>query len=354
MNPIGRIVTLLAAALAAAAGTPPARAVAGGDDAPRKVRVLATTTDLAAIAREVGGDAVDVSCLTRGPEDPHFLDARPSFVRLAHDADLFLKVGMELEVGYEGPIVLDARNPRIQPGKPGYCDASAGIDALDVPAGPVDRSMGDVHRLGNPHYLLDPVRAKVVAATVAGALGGVDPVRATAYRDRAREFAGRVDDAMFGAALVKEIPVRRLERLLAEGRLPAYLAGKGLEGKVGGFAKLLAPHAGAKVAEYHRSFAYLLDRFGLKSVASLESKPGIPPTPRHLKSVGETMRAEGARLVLCTAFQPRAAADATAEAAGGRVVVLPHMPGALPGSDGYLGSVGLAVRTLAAALEAGK
>src|SRR5688572_1357081 len=127
------------------------------------VNVLTTTTDLAAIAREVGGDAVKVSSLAKGPEDPHFLDARPSFARMARDADLFVKVGLDLEAGYEGPIVLQARNPRIQPGTPGYCDASAGVDLLEVPAGTVDRGLGDVHAGGNPHYLLDPVRAKGVA-----------------------------------------------------------------------------------------------------------------------------------------------------------------------------------------------
>ena len=153
--------TELAAIAAAAllAGT-------AGAQEPAKVRVLATTTDLAALVREVGGDAVQVDCLTTGPEDPHFLDARPSFVRLAHEADLFVKIGMELEIGYEVPIVRDARNPRIQPGAPGYCDASAAVDRLEVPTGTVDRSLGDVHPQGNPHYLLDPVRAKAVQAAL--------------------------------------------------------------------------------------------------------------------------------------------------------------------------------------------
>jgi zinc/manganese transport system substrate-binding protein len=353
-NPLRRTMNRLgAAALGAAAlllpllpGPPPARA-----QEPARIRVLATTTDLREIAREVGGDAVEVSCLTRGPEDPHFLDARPSFVRLARDAELFVKTGMDLEVGYEGPIVLDARNPRIQPGKPGHCDASVAVDKLDVPTAPVDRSMGDVHAQGNPHYLLDPVRAKTVAATVADALAAVDPKRADAYRARSRDFARRVEEAMFGVDLLKDAPARRLERLLAEGRLLAYLDGKGWRARLGGWASLLAPHSGAKVVDYHRTFAYLLDRFAMVSVASLEPKPGVPPTPLHARSVGETMKATGARFVLCSVFQPKGVAESVAAAAGGRVLVLPHMPGALPRTEGYLESMDAAVRELSRALK---
>jgi len=337
-----------AAAVAAAlllAGAAPAQEA-------KPVRVLATTTDLAALVREVGGDAVSVDCLTTGPEDPHFLDARPSFVRAAHDADLFVKVGMDLEAGYEVPIVRDARNPRIQPGAAGHCDASAAVDRLEVPTGAVDRSLGDVHPQGNPHYLTDPVRAKAVAGTIAESLGRVDPARAARYRDAAAAFSRRADEAMFGGAILSEVPARRLERLLARGELGSWLKEKGLEGKIGGFARALLPFSGTEVVQYHAHFTYLLDRFHIRVAANLEPKPGIPPSPGHVRTVVEAIRAARAPAILRTCFNPPSVPDAVAGETGARVVVLSHMPGAVGEDADYLSFVERNVRLLAAALGA--
>jgi ABC-type Zn uptake system ZnuABC Zn-binding protein ZnuA len=324
---------------------------AAAADEPKTLNVLATTTDLAAIAREVGGDAVTVNCLTRGPEDPHFIDARPSYSRLAHDADVFLKVGLELEIGYEVPIVRDARNARIQPGSPGYCDASAGIDLLDIPSGTVDRSMGDVHPLGNPHYLLDPYRAKTVATTIAATLGKVDPARADAFTKRAEEFGARVDAALFGKELLAAAPARRLARLLADGKLGAWLEEKGLAGKAGGWAAEMLPYSGAKVVSYHALFNYLLDRFHVQSVASLEPKAGIPPTPRHVRTVVEVMRAQRVPAILCAIYNPKDVAESAAREAGAEVVTLAHMPGAVGEAGDYVSFVDGNVKALAKALS---
>lgn len=325
-------------------------AAAASAEEPKVVNVLATTTDLAAIAREVGGDAVKVASLAKGPEDPHFIDARPSFIRMAKDADLFLKIGMELEVGYEGPLVLQARNPRIQPGTPGYCDASLKVDKLEVPEGVVDRSLGDVHPDGNPHYLLDPVRAKTVAAEIAEALAGVDPPRADAYRERAKAFAARIDDRMFGAKLLARAPAKRLERMLAEGKLAAYLKEKGWESDLGGWAKEMVPFAGSKVVSYHALFLYLLDRFHLEDAAHLEPKPGVPPSPRHTQKVIEDMKARGIRALLATVFNPKDVSENVAKETGARLVILAHMPAAVEGTDDYAAFVDHNVKALAAAL----
>jgi zinc/manganese transport system substrate-binding protein len=316
----------------------------------KAVRVLTTTTDLAALAREVGGDAVKVDSLARGPEDPHFLDARPSFSRMAKDADLFVKVGMELEIGYEGPIVLQSRNPRIQPGTPGFCDASAVVDKLEVPTGVVDRSLGDVHPDGNPHFLLDPVRAKAVAARIAESLAAVDPARAEAYRGRAAGFAKRIDEAMFGAKLLERAPAKRLERLLSEGKLAAYLKDKGWEGDAAGWSKTMMPFAGAKVASYHSMFTYLLDRYHLVDAAHLEPKPGVPPSPRHTQEVMEAMKTQGVRALLATAYNPKDMSETVAKGTGAQVVVLAHMPSAVPGTDDYFSCTDYNVRALASAL----
>jgi len=317
---------------------------------PKVVNVLATTTDLAAIAREVGGDSVKVSSLAKGPEDPHFIDARPSFIRMAKDADLFLKIGMELEAGYEGPLVLQARNPRIQPGTPGYCDASAGVDKLEVPTGTVDRSLGDVHPDGNPHYLLDPVRAKAVANTIADSLAAVDPPHSDAYRERAKAFAARMDDRMFGAKLLARAPAKRLERLLAEGKLAAYLKEKGWEADLGGWAKEMVPFAGAKVVSYHALFLYILDRFHLDDAAHLEPKPGVPPSPRHTQQVMEAMKAQGTRVLLASVFNPKDISEAVSKETGAKVVILAHMPSAVEGTDDYASFVDHNVKALAAGL----
>jgi len=318
---------------------------------PKRIRVLTTTTDLAALAREVGGDAVQVDCLTAGPEDAHFLDARPSFVRKAHEADLFVKVGMGLELGYEVPIVRDARNPRIQPGTAGYCDASSVIDRLEVPTGTVDRSMGDVHPEGNPHFLTDPVRAKAVAGAIADSLARVDPPRTDRWKAGAEAFARRVDEAMFGKDLLEAAPVRRLERLLARGELAGWLEEKGLEGKAGGWARTMLPLAGTKVVAYHGHFTYLLDRFGIGTAAYLEPKPGVPPTPGHLRTVVETMKAGKVLTVIRTVFNPATVAEAVARETGARVEVLAHMPGATEGTEDYLSFVGANVERLAGAVR---
>jgi ABC-type Zn uptake system ZnuABC Zn-binding protein ZnuA len=317
---------------------------------PKRINVLTTTTELREIARAVGGDAVEVRSLAKGPEDPHFIDARPSFVRMAHDADLFVKTGMELEIGYEGPIVRDARNARIQPGTPGFCDASVDVDKLEVPTGVLDRSLGDVHPDGNPHYLADPVRAKIVAGTIAGSLARVDPTRADAFKARAEEFGRRIDGALFGEKLLSHAPAKRLERLLSEGKLAAYLKEKGWDQDLGGWAKELVPFAGAKVVEYHELFTYLADRFHIEEIAHLEPKPGIAPTARHVQEVMETIRKNGIRALIVAVFQPKDVPESVGRETGAKVVVLAHMPGALPDTDDYLAMVDHNVKALAAAL----
>src|SRR5262245_39411666 len=266
------------------------RAAAGDDVA--KLRVLATTTDVRELCKEVGGADVDVTCLTKGPEDPHFLDARPSFVKAAAEADALVVTGMELEIGYEPLLLSESRNGRIQKGQPGYVDCSAEIAKLEVPTGTVDRSQGDVHPFGNPHYLTDPVRAKQAAKTIAGAFATIDAPRAEGYRKRLADFQHRVDVALWGEALLAEQKAERLENRLADGTLVAFLAQRKLEGKLGGLAADLAPFSGRKVVAYHGTMRYLLDRFHLEEIGQLEPKPGIPPSPRHLAELEERMKAE--------------------------------------------------------------
>src|SRR6185503_8557364 len=164
-------ISALTLALSLAAASPPAPSPA----LEAKVNVLTTLTDFRDIAAQIGGDRVEATSLLKGPEDPHFVDAKPGFIRAANKADLFIKNGMELEIGYEPMIVAESRNPKIQPGSSGNCDVSAGVRKLEVPTKAADRSMGDIHSFGNPHYMLDPVNAKIVAQSIRDRLKAVDP-----------------------------------------------------------------------------------------------------------------------------------------------------------------------------------
>lgn len=319
---------------------------------PTKLKVLTTTTDLRELAKEVGGDDVEVTCLMKGPEDPHFLEARPSFVRAAAAADALVVTGLELEVGYEPLLVGDSRNAKIQQGQPGYIDASKGIDPLEVPTGVVDRSHGDVHAGGNPHYLADPVRAKAAAKTIADAFAVIAPDHAAAFGKRLADFRGRVDVAMFGADALAAQPADRLERRLRDGTLLRFLKERGLDGKLAGHAAALAPYAGRKVVVYHGTFLYLLDRFHIEEAAQLEPKPGVPPTPKHLLGVVAKMKAEGLKTVLHTVFQPARTAQSVADEAGGTAVRLSHQPDSVPETSTILAMLRSNVEALTRAFAA--
>lgn len=312
--------------------------------------VLVSTTDLREIAKEIGGRHVAVTCLTKGPEDPHFIEARPSLIRAAAKADVLIVVGADLEIGYEPLLLSESRNKKIQKGSAGYVDVSTGIPKLEVPTGPVDRSMGDVHPDGNPHFLLDPARAKKAAATITDAFVANDPSHADDYRAGLTAFQHEVDVAMWGEPLLAEVPAKRLERYLARGKLREYLREKGLESKLGGLAAVLSPYAGRKVVSYHGLFVYLLDRFGIEEAAKLEPKPGIAPTPTHLARVVARMQADDARVILHASFQPARNVERAAQLSGGTGVELAHMPGALPGTASYVDTLRHNVTKLAEAL----
>ncbi len=342
-----KFLVFLAAALAASATA--ARVAADERD---NLKVLATTTELRELCREVGGDDVAVTCLMKGPEDPHFLDARPSFIRAAAEADALVVTGMELEVGYEPLLLSESRNGKIQKGRPGYVDCSVDIDKLEVPTGDVDRSLGDVHPFGNPHYLIDPVRAKKAAKTIADAFATIDPSRGDAFRKRLADFDKRLDEAMWGPALLAEQKVERLENRLQDGTLLEFLKTRKLDGKLAGLAAALAPFAGRKVVAYHANMNYLADRFHLEQIGTLEPKPGIPPSPKHLAELADLMKARNAKLVLYTAYQPQRAAEAFAEQVGGVAVKIAHQPDAVAGTSTYLDMLTFNVKALAQAFRA--
>ncbi len=256
------------------------------------LQVVTTTEDLAALVQAVGGAQVSVQAIARGDLDPHFIDAKPSFMLKLANADLVVCIGMELEVGWLPSLLTGSRNPKVQAGTAGYLDASRTIQAIEVPTGSIDRSRGDLHAQGNPHYWLDPENGRVVARVLAERLGQIDPAHVAAYQGNLGAF----------------------EQMLTT--------------KQAVWAAQMAPLRGTAVVGYHSTFDYFCARHGLRVVGFIEPKPGIPPAPAHTLQLGATAKEAHARFVLVEPFHDPRDARPVAEAAGAKVVQLPSSVGA--------------------------
>jgi zinc/manganese transport system substrate-binding protein len=300
---ISRLALAAGAFALAAAGLPsPAHAA---------LKVVSSIPMLGSLAKEVGGDRVEVQALGKGYQDPHFVEAKPSLMLVLNHADLLLHVGLELEIGWLPPLVLGSRNPRIQTGELGNLDCSQSIPVLDVPRTRVDRSMGDIHPQGNPHYWLPPANAKIIAGEIAQRLGQIDPEGKTEYDRRLAAFDRRVD------AQVKE------------------------------WQPLIAKLRGTKVATYHKSWTYTSQWLGLEEVGYVEIKPGIPPDPSHLVQLIAAMKNAGAKLLLMESFYNKTTAQLVADKSGARLLVLPTDVGAAPAAKDWFSLVGLILQDLA-------
>lgn len=283
-----------------------------------KLSVVATTPEFGAIASAVGGDKVSVLNLAKPTEDPHFVDARPTHIVTLNRADALIEGGADLEIGWLPPLIEGARNPKILSGAPGRIVASDGIQLLDIPSS-VDRSRGDVHAAGNPHFMMDPLNGKIVAAHIADSFCKLDASGCAAYRSNLAAFQGRLDE------------------------------------KTKEWSAQLAPYSGTSLVTYHSTWRYFAQRFGLKSEIFLEPKPGIPPSPPHLAEVIGKMTAQGIKIILLEPYQSRKVAEAVASHTGAKVVDVAQFPGARPGTDGdYLALMDANVKAVAAALAAGK
>jgi zinc/manganese transport system substrate-binding protein len=281
-----------------------------------KLAVVATTPDFAAVAREIGGDKVEVTTLARPTEDPHFVDARPSFIVKLNHADVLIEGGAELELGWLPPLLEGARNPKLDPGAPGRVACSQGIQLLEVPS-TLDRSKGDIHAAGNPHFMVDPVNARIVAEHIADSFCKVDSRSCDAYRANLKKFSDQLD------------------------------------AKLAEWQKTLAPFNGRRIVAYHNTWPYFAQRFGVKIDLFLEPKPGIPPTPAHLAEVIAKMKAENIRVVLVEPFQNRRTAERVAEETSAKVVETSQYPGGVKGTEaGYTQLLDNLVNSLAKALDA--
>ena len=265
--------------------------IAGSAHAQGKLTVVTTTEDLAAIAREVGGDQITVEAIARGYQDPHFVEAKPSFILKLQKADLLIVVGKELEIGWLPPLITQSRNAKIQVGAAGYLDASTQARILDIPQGQITRAMGDVHPLGNPHYWLDPENGKIIAREIADKLGELRPADKAGFSQRAAAFSSRVTEAE--------------KRWLA----------------------MIAPYKGVKVVTYHRSFPNLADRFGLNVIGYVEPRPGIPPTPQHTLDLINEMKAQNVKVMLIEPYFDLKTPNSIGRATGAEVLVMPPSVG---------------------------
>jgi zinc/manganese transport system substrate-binding protein len=283
--------TLAVLALAISAGTASAQG---------KLNVMTTTEDLAAIAREVGGDRITVESIARGYQDPHFVEAKPSFILKLQKADLLIAVGRELEIGWLPPLVQQSRNRKIQPGAEGYLDASTKARILDIPTGQVTRAMGDVHPQGNPHYWLDPENGKIVARSIADKLSQLQGTDRAYFEQRTNDFSARVD--------------------AAEKR----------------WLTMMAPFKGTKVVTYHRSFSNFAERFGLDVIGYVEPRPGIPPTPQHTLDLMTEMKRQNVKLVLVEPYFDLKTPNAIGRDTGAQVLVMPPSVGGVKEASDYL------------------
>ena len=256
-----------------------------------KLNVIATTEDLASIAREVGGDRITVDSIAKGYQDPHFVEAKPSFILKLQRADLLIVVGRELEISWLPPLINQSRNAKIQPGATGYLDASTNAQVLDIPTGQITRAMGDVHPLGNPHYWLDPENGKRIAKSIADKLGQLRGSDRAYFDQRATDFVSRLD--------------------AAEKR----------------WVGMMAPYKGTKVVTYHSSFSNFAYRFGLNVMGFIEPRPGIPPSPQHTLDLMREMKAQNVKIAIIEPYFDLKTPNAIGRDTGAQVVVLPPSVG---------------------------
>jgi zinc/manganese transport system substrate-binding protein len=285
-------------------------------DAAAPLRVVTSTEDLAAIVREIGGDRVTVESVAKGYQDPHFVEAKPSFILKLNKADLLIVVGRELEVAWLPPLITQSRNAKIQLGSPGYLDASQNVKILDIPTGQITRAMGDVHPQGNPHYWLDPANGRLIAKNIQSRLSQLAPADAPYFAQRAAEFDKKLSEA--------------------EKRWKAALA----------------PIKGTKIVTYHRSWSNFADAFGLDVVGYVEPKPGIPPSPSHTLNLIQEMKRQNIKIILVEPYFDLKTPNSISRETGAKVLVMPPSVGGVKGTEDYFSLFDYDVKLLTDAIRA--
>ena len=271
----------------------------GSANAFAAIKVVTTTADLESLTREVGGDKVTVESLAKGYQDPHFVEAKPSFILKLHSAELLVVVGREMEIGWLPPLINQSRNPRIQPNGDRHLDASLTAKILEIPTGQITRAMGDVHPSGNPHYWLSPDNGRRIAQEIQKKLAEITPGDAAYFAQRYADF----------------------DRRLAEAEKRWHAA--------------MTPYKGVKVVTYHRSWPNFTDAFGLDVIGYVEPKPGIPPSPSHTLELIQEMKRQQVKIIMVEPYFDRKTPDAIARETGAQVIVLAPSVGGAPEVTDY-------------------
>ena len=300
------------------------------------LKIITTTADLAAIAAAVGGNDVSVSSIITGARDAHRIEAKPSYMSRVASADVFIAIGLELEIGYEQPILDGSSNSKVAIGKPGHIYASSFCYILDKPSGSVTRAQGDIHPYGNPHVLLDPYNGRMVAEGLAAKLSSLDKAHANDYKANLAAFKKKLDVAMFGGALVAKFGGDALWQWDNSGDFNGKLAAAGMTSQLGGWKAKMARVAGTPIITYHRSLVYLARRFGLRIVEELEPKPGLEPTPGHLASVIKTVGSEHVKAIVQETFFSTKAAKTVSSRANVKILVIPQGVGHSSSATDYI------------------
>ncbi len=343
------IYTLL---LAVAAAGSAVNAVSPPVQAP--VKVVTSLTTYGAIAREIVGDRGSVTSIAQGDEDPHFVQPKPSFVAVLRDADLFVTTGLDLELWV--PALLDrANNRKVSEGGPGYVTAYTGITLLEVPVS-LSRSQGDIHIQGNPHIHTDPINGIIIARNILAGLQRISPQNASYFVSREQDFERRVLEATIGPELVGILTPATAYSLLKSDKLYSFLSenkyqGRPLLDRLGGWMKQGQPFRGKEIACYHKEWAYFSDRFKVTCVEYIEAKPGIPPTPRHVRQVIDLMRERKIPVLFASNYFDRKQIQQVAQRTGAQPVIVPENTDGAPGVDTYFDLMSTWVGNLAAAFQ---
>ena len=321
-----------------------------------QIRVVTTLPAYASLAEEIGGDRVIAEAISRGDEDAHFVKPKPSFALMLKRADLFVTTGLDLEIW--APLLIDkSGNRRIREGAPGWVSASTGVPLLGVPE-VVDRSAGDVHVYGNPHIFTSPLNAKLIANNIAVGLERVDPDGAAAYTTGLATFEHRIDVALYGETLVDLLGAETLDPLTRSGRLLPFLEGQTYEGRpliehLGGWLGAAQAFRGKRILAYHKNWIYFCDLFNLEIAGYVEPKPGIPPSPRHVHKLMDTVERENISVLLAASYFGKDKINRIAERLGTKTVLVPLGPtkGSGDGPASYIELVDLWIGGLRAMLS---
>jgi zinc/manganese transport system substrate-binding protein len=303
-----------------------------------RLRVVATLPTYGSIAREIAGDLADIQSIARGDEDPHFVNARPSFAAMIQRADLFIATGLDLELWV--PALLDrANNPRVLDGAPGHVTAYGGIKLLDVPE-TVSRAGGDIHAFGNPHIQTDPINGIFVARNIAAGLARIDPAHSSTYDQNLKSFEDRLMRRLFGDRLVEMLGKEALFTLARDYRFWEFASGQSFQGQpltayVGGWLAQAAAFRGQRIVCYHKNWAYFSARFRVPCAMYVERQPGIPPAPGHVRDVIDFMRNEHIHVILAANYFNRTQVERVASRTGASAVIVPEHVDGEAGVDDY-------------------